>query len=315
MSAAPSWPLVSSPPEGEASGHDCHRPRVEFRSISQGCERIFRIQVLNLFYRPSKRKMPRGAHNRSRPSKPVLSRTEKARNRLSPNGLRRERRRSPHRPYFRAAVPIWDDTRRDSRGKLPNPHTFLCTTRSGWNQIVFRSPEGPTEAGHSCPSSRHGRANPAIQSWRTHPRIGPCLSGDGAQASAAYLSSTLAPAFSSWALSLSASSLLTPSLTGFGAPSTRSLASLRPRPVMARTSLMTSIFLSPEAARTTVNSVFSSAGAAAAPPPAGPATATAAAADTPHFSSRSFASSAASSTVRLERSSTIFCRSAIDQFP
>ena len=47
---------------------------------------------------------------------------------------------------------------------------------------------------------------------------------------------------------------------------------------MARTSLMTSIFLSPAAARTTVNSVFSSAGAAAAPPPAGPATATAAAA-------------------------------------
>jgi hypothetical protein len=52
-------------------------------------------------------------------------------------------------------------------------------------------------------------------------------------------------------------------LTGFGAPSTRSLASLRPRPVMARTSLMTSIFLSPTAASTTVNSVFSSAGAAA----------------------------------------------------
>ena len=38
---------------------------------------------------------------------------------------------------------------------------------------------------------------------------------------------------------------------------------------MARTSLMTSIFLSPAAARTTVNSVFSSTGAAAAPPAAG----------------------------------------------
>ena len=47
---------------------------------------------------------------------------------------------------------------------------------------------------------------------------------------------------------------------------------------------------------------------AAAP---GAATATAAAAETPHFSSRSLASSAASSTVRLDRSSTIFCKSAI----
>ena len=52
--------------------------------------------------------------------------------------------------------------------------------------------------------------------------------------------------------------LVTPSLTGLGAPSTRSLASFRPRPVSARTSLITSIFLSPAAARTTVNSVFSS---------------------------------------------------------
>src|SRR6266851_5705052 len=101
----------------------------------------------------------------------------------------------------------------------------------------------------------------------------------------------------------------TPSLTVFGAPSTRSLASFRPSPVKARTSLITSIFLSPTAARTTVNSVFSSTAAAAAPGAA--ATATAAAADTPHFSSRSFESSAASSTVSFESSSTIFVRSAI----
>src|SRR5580692_8472315 len=129
-----------------------------------------------------------------------------------------------------------------------------------------------------------------------------------------YFNSTFAPTFSSCALILPASSLLTPSLTGFGAPSTRSLASLRPRPVMTRTSLMTSIFFSPAAVRTTVNSVFSSAaGAAAAAGPA--ATATAAAAETPHFSSRSLASSEASSTVRLERSSTIFCRSAMKRCP
>src|SRR5215470_14199240 len=129
-----------------------------------------------------------------------------------------------------------------------------------------------------------------------------------------YLSSTLAPTFSRAALIFSASSFGMPSLTGFGAASTRSLASFRPRPVAARTSLITSIFLSPIAASTTVNSVFSSTGAAAAPPGAA-ATATAAAADTPHFSSSILASSAASSTVRLDRSVTIFCRSAISLRP
>src|SRR5215475_10592149 len=62
---------------------------------------------------------------------------------------------------------------------------------------------------------------------------------------ASYFRSTFAPAFSSWALNFSASALFTPYFTGFGAPSTRSLASFKPRPVIARTSLMTSIFLSP----------------------------------------------------------------------
>ena len=61
-----------------------------------------------------------------------------------------------------------------------------------------------------------------------------------------YLTSTAAPASSSIFLIFAASSLPTPSLTGFGAPSTRSLASFRPRPVMVRTSLMTLIFLSPD---------------------------------------------------------------------
>src|SRR4051794_495220 len=76
---------------------------------------------------------------------------------------------------------------------------------------------------------------------------------------------------------------------------------------------MTSIFLSPAAISMTVNSVFSSAGAAAAA--AGPAAATAAAADTPHFSSSILARSAASSTVRLDSSSTILLRSAMSQVP
>src|ERR1700694_5983851 len=45
-----------------------------------------------------------------------------------------------------------------------------------------------------------------------------------------YLTSTFAPASSIFFLMVSASTLLTASLMGFGAPSTRSLASFKPRP-------------------------------------------------------------------------------------
>ena len=95
-----------------------------------------------------------------------------------------------------------------------------------------------------------------------------------------YLTVTVAPAPSRAALAFSAVSLLTRSSSGLGAPSTRSLASLRPRLVRVRTSLMTWIFLSPAASRMTSNSSFSSASSAAAPPPrrAAAATATGAAA-------------------------------------
>src|SRR5947209_1883128 len=103
-----------------------------------------------------------------------------------------------------------------------------------------------------------------------------------------------------------------PSLTAFGAPSTSAFASPKPRPVIARTSLITLIFLPPSPVRMTSNSVFSSAGAAAAaPPPAAGAAATAAAAETPHFSSSALARSAASRTVSSESWSTSLVMSAI----
>src|SRR5689334_24783484 len=61
---------------------------------------------------------------------------------------------------------------------------------------------------------------------------------------------------------------------------------------------MTLTLFSPKAERTTVNSVFSSAGAAAAAPPAaGAAAATAAAADTPNLSSIALMSSDSSRTL------------------
>lgn len=121
-----------------------------------------------------------------------------------------------------------------------------------------------------------------------------------------YLISAFAPAASSFLEISSASSLLTPSLTGLGALSTRSLASLRPSPVNALTSLITAILFPPNSVRITSNSVFSSAAPPASPPAAGAATATAAgaAALTPHLSSNSFTSSATSITDWLLSHST-----------
>ena len=98
-----------------------------------------------------------------------------------------------------------------------------------------------------------------------------------------YFKVTFAPTSSNFFFSSSASALAAASLTTFGAASTNSLASFRPRPVTSRTTLITLIL---EAAGTSVsstsNSVFSS--SAAAPAPAA-ATTTPAAADTPNSSS------------------------------
>src|SRR5690554_505496 len=84
--------------------------------------------------------------------------------------------------------------------------------------------------------------------------------------------------------------------------STRSLASFRPRLVMARTSLMTCSFLSPALVMETVNSLCSSAAAGASPPAAGAAIMApigmAAAASTPHFSFSPSTRSTSSITVR-----------------
>src|SRR3984885_2218281 len=125
------------------------------------------------------------------------------------------------------------------------------------------------------------------------------LSPSGAATLRCYFTSTVAPTSTNFFLMASASSLLTPSLTGFGAPSTRSLASFSPRLVTSRTALMTLILLAPAAVRMTVNSVFSSTtGAAAAAPPPAAAAGAAAAAETPNFSSSNFTSCDASSSVK-----------------
>src|SRR5690606_14957278 len=93
-----------------------------------------------------------------------------------------------------------------------------------------------------------------------------------------YFNSTSAPASVSCFLRFSASSLGKPSLMVLGAPSTRSLASFRPRPVSSLTSLTIWSLFAPGALRTTSKLVFSSAAAAPPPPAAGAATTAAAAA-------------------------------------
>src|SRR5437870_10840955 len=128
-----------------------------------------------------------------------------------------------------------------------------------------------------------------------------------------YFTSTVAPASVNFFLMFSSSSLQTPSFMLLRAPSTRSLASFKPRLVTSRTALITLILLAPTSFSTTLNSVFSSAGAAApaaAPPPA-TITGAAAAAETPKRASSFLTRSAASSKDRPTIDSSNCCRSAI----
>src|SRR5262245_39980283 len=80
------------------------------------------------------------------------------------------------------------------------------------------------------PAARHVGKLPACS--RKFRRRTPTL------AAGCYLISAVAPASTSCFRMPSASALDTASLTGFGAPSTRSLASFSPRPVTARTTLI-----------------------------------------------------------------------------
>src|SRR3954454_5376263 len=84
MSAAPSWPLIFVARFGRALRNAATAaPRVEFFEPVLGAgDSVSGRNVLNLFFRPSKRKTTRGAQKRARPSQPPSSRTEKARNSL-----------------------------------------------------------------------------------------------------------------------------------------------------------------------------------------------------------------------------------------
>src|SRR6266436_2401693 len=126
------------------------------------------------------------------------------------------------------------------------------------------------------------------------------------EAQSCYLIVTFAPTSDIFSAIFSASSLETASLMGLGASSTTAFASLRPRPVSSRTTLMTLILLGPTSERMASNSVCSSTGAAAsaasAAAGAGPAAAATGAALTPHFSCRVLVNSTSSSTFNFSMS-------------
>src|SRR5699024_2086179 len=91
-----------------------------------------------------------------------------------------------------------------------------------------------------CSTPRPPSYSPARQTGGTDPwSVPPASSGVPGEPGGCHLTVTVAPAPSSASLALSAASLSTFSRIAFGAPSTRSLASFRPREVSVRTSLMT----------------------------------------------------------------------------
>src|SRR5439155_895393 len=180
-------------------------------------------------------------------------------------------------------------------GKCKRPRRPRPGRRSGLNRGARTSEQECAKSAHVVNQRRLGASRRAGPYGA--PEVKPLV----------YFSSTTAPCASSFFLISSASCLDTPSFTVPGAPSTRSLSSLRPRLVIARISLMTWISFSPQPFRMTVNSVFSSAAGAPAAPPAAPAAAGAAATGaamvTPNFSLNFSISSASSTTDRLPMAS------------
>ena len=156
------------------------------------------------------------------------------------------------------------------------PRTELAVHGAAWQESCTgcaKLPRRTAVGARTCTACKgpQPRNGPAAIPWFGPPPESSVAIPAPAGSIRAYLISTLAPCSSSAALIFSASSRVTPSLTGFGDASTRSLASLRPRPVSSRTTLMTGILFGPISTRTALNSVCSSttgaSAAGAAPPP------------------------------------------------
>src|SRR6266567_2079818 len=143
MSAAPSWPLISSPALGAPSGtrlpplpglnfsNPLWGPKIQFQAVMS---RICSSDLQNAKRRAGRIGTP-ARHN------DCLHGLQKPEIACSPNGLQGLWHPCP--PRFRAVDPIWGDNSGDSRGIPSNPHTFSCSACIG---TIRRTPfaSGPS---------------------------------------------------------------------------------------------------------------------------------------------------------------------------
>src|SRR5207248_382786 len=149
------------------------------------------------------RKTTRGAHDRTRPSKLASLRTEKARNCLSPNGLRRGPPKGSQTDRAFVLPSRYGIAIVEIRGVAPPIPTLSCVAGAGVEPLPAspdrtRLPPRVSGIGSSCHSC-HGRAGPAIHLFGetipgSHSASASLVRGN--EASSAYFNSTLAPAFS-----------------------------------------------------------------------------------------------------------------------
>ena len=228
-----------------------------------------------------RRTVRRGGHDRRAPQGEMESGGGRRRSAVDRPRVRGEPSRGDRPSRDRADRPVAGD-----RPCARHPGAEPCGARSGGGRWIGvagavgsrrRSRRRPRAArcrrrrGRDVAAPRTRRRDRAADR-RARARRRDRPSGEGRRAGerrSDYLILTVAPASSSSFLSFSASSLEMPVLTALGAASTRSLASFRPRPVAARTTLMTLILLAPKASRTTSNSVLAAAASAAAAAAAG----------------------------------------------
>jgi len=137
-------------------------------------------------------------------------------------------------------------TRQQNRVPPPHPNehgraknrAYLWQNLRGSSRLPVSGQDKPVFAPSQAPSAKWGQKKQLPRAFArgiaTPPGELPGISDFWS-----YLISTPAPASSSLAFALAASSLLTFSRTAFGALSTRSFASFKPRLVSSRTALMT----------------------------------------------------------------------------
>src|SRR6476620_2985530 len=132
-------------------------PRVEFFEPVLGTENpVSGRHVLNLFFRPSKRKTTRGAHRHARPSQRLSSRTAKARNSLLSQRLTGKSGIPAHRAFVLSTR--YGATIVQIRGvNPPIPTLFRVRPASGRSVARLLHPARPRKGGPRSRASLDAR--------------------------------------------------------------------------------------------------------------------------------------------------------------